>query len=258
MAWISVWQETDGPKLRKLSKALETCKAEALGILCFLWFWGMNNADETGKVLEADREDIEDALQAVTKINSEKVVDALFSAGWLDERDGHIFLHDWDTWQEQWYKLQRERKTNAERMRRKRSELRERAGPEAPPPEDPPEEPVGKTEAPAPPKEGEEGELPPKPPKKKKYAEFVSMTEEEYGKLIAEYGTIFATACIAELDNYKGSKGKKYKSDYRAILSWVVDRVNEKRPGLLKMSRASMEVPQEQENPFEEYGGQDG
>ena len=62
MAWISVYQEVDGPKLRKLSKMLSTCKAEALGILNFLWFWGMVNADETGKVLEADRTDIELSL----------------------------------------------------------------------------------------------------------------------------------------------------------------------------------------------------
>jgi hypothetical protein len=30
------------------------------------------------------------------------------------------------------------------------------------------------------------------------------------------------------LSNYKGSTGKKYKSDYRTILNWVVDRYNEK------------------------------
>ena len=32
---------------------------------------------------------------------------------------------------------------------------------------------------------------------------------------------------IEILDNYKGAKGKRYKSDYRAILTWVVDRYNE-------------------------------
>ena len=32
---------------------------------------------------------------------------------------------------------------------------------------------------------------------------------------------------IEILDNYKGSKGKKYRSDYRAILNWVVNRYNE-------------------------------
>lgn len=33
---------------------------------------------------------------------------------------------------------------------------------------------------------------------------------------------------VEVLDNYKGSTGKKYKSDYRAILSWVVDKYKEK------------------------------
>ena len=32
---------------------------------------------------------------------------------------------------------------------------------------------------------------------------------------------------IQILDNYKGANGKKYKSDYRAILNWVVDKYNE-------------------------------
>lgn len=60
-----------------------------------------------------------------------------------------------------------------------------------------------------------------------KYAEFVSMTEEEYGKLISEHGEEKTKRAIEVLDNYKGSKGKTYKSDYRAILSWVIERVNE-------------------------------
>lgn len=66
-----------------------------------------------------------------------------------------------------------------------------------------------------------------KKPIKVNYAEFVSMTEEEYGKLVAEHGTEKTKRAIEVLDNYKGSKGKTYKSDYRAILSWVIERVNE-------------------------------
>ena len=63
--------------------------------------------------------------------------------------------------------------------------------------------------------------------KKRKYADFVSMTEEEYQKLVDEYGEEFTRRCIEVLDNYKGAKGKKYKSDYRAIKNWVVGRVEE-------------------------------
>lgn len=42
---------------------------------------------------------------------------------------------------------------------------------------------------------------------------------------------------IEILDNYKGAKGKRYKSDYRAILSWVVNRLeDDKRKGGIQAS----------------------
>ena len=68
----------------------------------------------------------------------------------------------------------------------------------------------------------------PKPEKEVvKIAEFVSMTQDELDKLVDKYGKEFTDKCIEVLDNYKGSSGKKYKSDYRAILTWVVNKVNE-------------------------------
>lgn len=63
--------------------------------------------------------------------------------------------------------------------------------------------------------------------KKYKYAEFVTLTRDEYAKLCAQYSEEGAKRMIEILDNYKGSKGKKYRSDYRTILNWVVDRYNE-------------------------------
>lgn len=61
------------------------------------------------------------------------------------------------------------------------------------------------------------------------FAEFVSMTNVEYEKLVNTYGKDFADQCIKKLDDYKGSSGKTYKSDYRAIGSWVVDEVKKKQ-----------------------------
>lgn len=59
-----------------------------------------------------------------------------------------------------------------------------------------------------------------------KYAEFVSMTEDEYQKLVAKYeNEELVKRMIEVLDNYKGANGKRYKSDYRAILNWVADKV---------------------------------
>jgi len=52
----------------------------------------------------------------------------------------------------------------------------------------------------------------------------VRMTDHEYQKLVNEYGASAANRMIQILDNYKVSKGTTYKDDYRAILSWVVDR----------------------------------
>lgn len=59
----------------------------------------------------------------------------------------------------------------------------------------------------------------------KEYGEFVKMTQEEYEKLISKYGDQKVKRMIEVLDNYKGANGKTYKSDYRAILNWVAERV---------------------------------
>lgn len=62
---------------------------------------------------------------------------------------------------------------------------------------------------------------------KNNYADFVTMTEDEYNKLVSKYGRAFTNECITVLDNYKGANGKKYKDDYRAILNWVIKRVEQ-------------------------------
>lgn len=68
----------------------------------------------------------------------------------------------------------------------------------------------------------------PEEKEKKQYAEFVSMTEEEYAKLGERLGKDRAERAIEILDNYKGQNQKKhYDSDYRAILNWVIGRLEE-------------------------------
>ena len=54
------------------------------------------------------------------------------------------------------------------------------------------------------------------------------MTNDEYSSLVAKVGSEeSAGRCIEILDNYKGAKGAKYKSDYRAILNWVIGKYSE-------------------------------
>lgn len=56
------------------------------------------------------------------------------------------------------------------------------------------------------------------------YAEKVSLTKEEYEKLIPKYGSEEVTkAAIEKLSNYKCSKKTKYTSDYHVLIGWVYE-----------------------------------
>lgn len=57
--------------------------------------------------------------------------------------------------------------------------------------------------------------------KKKKYADFVQLYTSEYDQLIEKLGNEKALDMIEALSLWKGSKGKKTKSDYLTILNWV-------------------------------------
>lgn len=59
-------------------------------------------------------------------------------------------------------------------------------------------------------------------PQKHRYAPEVLMTEAEYSKLVQAYGQDGASWMVKKLDDYKAASGRTYKSDYRAILNWVV------------------------------------
>lgn len=80
----------------------------------------------------------------------------------------------------------------------------------------------------------------PKAPKKM-YAENVKMTESEYKNLVDRYSEEGARWMITKLDNYKAARGMVYKSDYRAILNWVVKEwqkeLNAKQNGIYIGSR---------------------
>jgi len=55
---------------------------------------------------------------------------------------------------------------------------------------------------------------------KEKYSDFVFLTKDEYKKLLKEFGDTKLKRWIETLNNYIGSKGKKYKSHYHTILNW--------------------------------------
>ena len=55
------------------------------------------------------------------------------------------------------------------------------------------------------------------------------MTDEEYTKLVNEYGEETAHKAIEFLDSYIAEKGYKSKSNYLAIRRWVIDAVSKRQ-----------------------------
>jgi len=63
---------------------------------------------------------------------------------------------------------------------------------------------------------------------KREYAEGVTLTPTQNAKLVEKYGPELTKAAYAKLSSSKLAKGYKYKSDYHAILNWVMDEVSKK------------------------------
>lgn len=62
--------------------------------------------------------------------------------------------------------------------------------------------------------------------------ENVYLKQAEIEKLKIDHGELLYEKCVDKLSAYKLSSGKNYKSDYGAILSWVIDKVkSEKNAG---------------------------
>lgn len=125
MAWISVHEQVLGGKLRSLAKEIGCSQNEALGLLVRLWLWGINNADKEGRIIGADKDDIAEVLTTGIQknISPEKVVDSMVATGWLDFEAG-LYIHDWEEWQDKWYKALEVREKDAARKRRERARKR--------------------------------------------------------------------------------------------------------------------------------------
>ena len=66
--------------------------------------------------------------------------------------------------------------------------------------------------------------------KKVQHQDSVFLYKKEYEKLVVEHGAKITNEAIKILDLYKMSSGKKYKSDYHALLKWGIDRAKQDTP----------------------------
>jgi len=167
---VSVHDHVVSGKLRELSKELGCSQKEALGILVSLWLWGLNNADKTGELRSADKEDVAEALGTGLSegLTAMAIVEGLIKTRWMDEPEpGRLFIHDWDQWQEQWFKFQSQKEYDARRKRQARAKQR-RETLDEPEKQDSPADNPTDSPADSPPDADDEGEKQEKP--KSKYS----------------------------------------------------------------------------------------
>lgn len=121
MPWIESHQELrNHPKTKRLARELRISVAAAIGHLHCLWWWATDYAPD-GDLTEYEDWEIADAALYEGK-NTEKFKDALIFAGFLDNTDGRLLLHDWNDYAG---KNVQQRKRAVERMQRSRSKKKE-------------------------------------------------------------------------------------------------------------------------------------
>lgn len=95
MAWIEFHQTMPRHKKTvRLARELKLSRREAVGLMCDLWCWALDNADKDGTLTDVDAEDIADAMDYPRK-QGDKLVDALITCGYMNRVNGALVLHDW-------------------------------------------------------------------------------------------------------------------------------------------------------------------
>lgn len=118
LAWVelhhSIWTH---PKVKFLADGLHIDRMLAAAHLIRFWTWAIENVgDENGDISYLECEDI--AAACGWRKKAQKLMDALIASHWLDQRDGHLFIHDWADYSGG--RLFRKRKSDRERKRKER------------------------------------------------------------------------------------------------------------------------------------------
>ena len=94
MAWIELHDTLpSNKKIVRLKRRLKVKTAQAVGHICLLWLWAVNNAED-GNLRDLGNEDI--AEIADWQKDADAFVQALCEVGFLDKlEDGTLTIHDW-------------------------------------------------------------------------------------------------------------------------------------------------------------------
>lgn len=155
MAWIELHQNMPGHRrTRRIKTILGIDTPTAVGHMCLLWLWALDNAED-GSIGGMLNQEIADVCEY--KGDADKFVDALVEAGYIIRTGDDMILHDWADY---CGRLMDKREQNRLRQQRYRDKHRRSAGeeenrqpapppraaPDTPPSSPPPEEPAPATD----------------------------------------------------------------------------------------------------------------
>lgn len=129
MAWIELHQNlATHRKLLRLKALLSLKTPQAVGHLCLIWLWAVDNAPD-GDISSVSAKE----LSQVAEFNPRKAEDfreALIAAGFLDREGERIFIHDWMNYGGRLCAI---RKKETERKRKQRKNLSHGTSADVPP-----------------------------------------------------------------------------------------------------------------------------
>ena len=114
------WIEThtrikEHAKTYALMQELHIGKAMAIGLLVCLWLWAIDNVED-GDLSPYPIQAIARAAEWEKK--PQVFLDALLTCGWVDKKDKHLFLHNWDTYAGRLIDKRKQARERAEKSRR--------------------------------------------------------------------------------------------------------------------------------------------
>lgn len=119
MSWIESHQSLlSHRKTLRLAGLMKADRYKAIGHLHALWWWGLDNADIDGCLSGISALEIAVAAGWPEK-SADAFVSALVTAGFVDDRDGELWLHDWYDYAG---KLNERRRKERERSAQRRSQ----------------------------------------------------------------------------------------------------------------------------------------
>ena len=199
--WTAVYDTIfEHPKTIELAEKLGDINETglAVGILVAVWIWGKDNADRDGRINTTNKNVLAKVISNITAADPKNAVEALISCGWIDSKEDGMYLHDWSTWQGEWYKLKDKREKD--RQRKTKKDDADEAGPR--------DESEGE---PAPEGEGDPPPVP-APPDKKTGLPRVNYTPE-YEELWKAYPKRPNNSKVAGYNKYRARLNEGYTPD---------------------------------------------